>query len=340
LETIPLIENAEERDNAAAIPVSTAAKEPLAVETLEDRVLPASDAVPAAPSAVVPRAEPAPYVAAQQTPHSAIDLETVADMADAGADVQQTPGASAAQSTASHPAHGEAELVENKFETFEKAVPENRVFNEAETNRNEFGLATIEPETGASDVLKASRDRSSFKTLVEQDSERGESGAGNVTSRSEAPDREMDPAAVQVAVQEVADELNTGLVETSGIAPRVESATALVASGTVAEALRAGERSDLLVQTVLKAEPGTPTVTAQEVEPNADEAEFVAQEPTLREPSSGVAADADKAALDVQPQQRQQGHRDIPADTASAAHDALFEGGSGVEVVLAPPSNA
>lgn len=332
LGTIPLVENAAGITQDRAVPVSTAAQEPLAVEALEDRVLPASDPVP---TAAVPPAEPAPYVAAEHTLHAAIDLESVAAVADIGADATQpSPGVSSAQPTPPRPAAGEAEPLEKRLDTFQEPAPENKVFNEADSNRNEFGLATIEPEAGPSDMVKPARDRGSFNKLVVERSQPGDSEPGSVASRGDVSEVEIGAVAAQVAVQEVAEELDTGLV-TSAVEPRVEP-IARITSGTTVEAPPAKEHSDLLVQSVLKAEPVARAVTDQQMEPIADEADSGPQEANLQETPSAEASDAERDRLNAQSSQRQQ----VVADTPSAAHDALFEGGSGVEVVLAPPNNA
>lgn len=333
--TIPLVEKAAGITQDRAVPVSTAAQEPLAVEALEDRVLPASDPVT---TTAVPPAAPAPYVAAEHTLHAAIDFESVAAVADIGTDAAQpSPGVPAAQSTPPHPAAGEAEPLERRLDTFQEPAPENKVFNEAESNRNVFGLATIEPEAGASDMVKPSRDRGLFNKLVVEGSQPGESEPGSVASRGDASEVEKGAVAAQVAVQEVAEELGTGLVK-AAIESRVEP-MAKVTRGATVEASRAREHSDLLVQSVLKADPVTAAVTDQDG-PIAEQADSGPQEGNLQEASSGAASDAERGRSDVQPSQRQQALHQVPAEIPSAAHDALFEGGRGVEVVLARPNNA
>lgn len=139
--------------------------EALDVEPLEERALLAS-ATPT-PVAEPPPAEPAPYVAEQHGPHVEIDIGDSLG-ADAPGSGQIVPGASPAGQHATHTPEAHVEPVgpEGKVETKETHAAENSDFGLGEPNRDEYGLATIEPESRGPEAARLSPENAALRTLA------------------------------------------------------------------------------------------------------------------------------------------------------------------------------
>src|SRR5690348_2256399 len=167
MELIPMIDDVGDAlpgGSAVGAGIQDPIHQPPAVEVLEDRVLLASDAsVPiAAPAAEPMPAEPAAYVAAQNPGHSFVDLAGVAEAVEAPAEPEQTTHQD--RSAGQTPTHGNephAEIVEHQSEPAEARQSERGEIIEHGLHRNEFGLATIEPEPAMSP-----RDRELAKELL------------------------------------------------------------------------------------------------------------------------------------------------------------------------------
>lgn len=143
--------------------------EALDVEPLEDRALLASAA--ATPVAEPPPPEPAPYVAQQHGPHLEIDIgdslstDLPSDAPDSG---QAVPGASPVGHHTTHTPETHVEPVgaEGKFETRETRAAEKSDLGLGEPNRDEFGLATIEPEARGPKAARLSPENAALRTLA------------------------------------------------------------------------------------------------------------------------------------------------------------------------------
>ncbi|HJT34435.1 MAG TPA: hypothetical protein VJ783_20555 [Pirellulales bacterium] len=250
-------------------PAGSSVGESLEVEPLEERALLASAA--ATPVAEPPPAEPAPYVAQQHGPHVEIDIgdslstELPSDAPDSG---QAVPGVSPAGQHASHTpeAHVEPAGAEGKVENHETRTTENSDLGLGEPNRDEFGLATIEPESRGPEAARLSPENAALRTL---------------------------------AVPEVAAEIDTGVLSAAGV---MTPGTQTARLQTEARAEGPAENpADIVAQAVLKAETSSVNV---EPHPLQDEAAGTSEQ------------------------------------TRPEAHDALFDGGTGVEAVLSPPTPA
>lgn len=247
-------------------PAGSSGGDALDVEPLEDRALLA--AATAIPVAEPPPAEPAPYVAQQHGPHLEIDIgdslstDLPSDAPDSG---QAASGASPAGQHGPHTleAHVEPAGAEGKVEARETLATENSDLGLGEPNRDEFGLATIEPESRGPEAARLSPENTALRTL---------------------------------AVPEVAAEIDAGILSAAAgaIAPGTHSDSVL--SGASAE-----RPSDIVTQAVLKAEPSSENAEPQLLQ---DEVAHASQQ------------------------------------TRPEAHDALFDGGVGVEAVLSPPTPA
>lgn len=212
-------------------PAGSSLGDALDVEPLEDRALLASAA--AAPVAEPPPTEPAPYVAQQHGPHVEIDIgdSLSTDLpSDAAGSGQAVPGASPAGQHATHTpeAHAEPAGAEGKVETHETRAMENSDLGLGEPNRDEFGLATIEPESRGPEAARLSPENAALRTL---------------------------------AVPEVAAEIDAGILSAAAGSSVPGTPSHPVQSGASAE-----RPSDIVAQAVLKAEPSSENAEPQLLE--------------------------------------------------------------------------
>ena len=346
METVPLLDlgrDAQSQAASAAIESTPGTRELLPVEVLEDRVLLASDAAAAAsPGLDGLPVEPAPYVAAQQAGHRvAVDLMDALEAAGPSTEAGGTPAAAATpgdQSGHTVPAHAEAELVDNKSEPPERSTPETSEAMEHASNRNEFGLATIEPEMVDGEATSF-RDRIASKSLANT--------GGSEPAKADAPVPPMagleaedpnGPRAVDTAVKAVADDLEPVLAQRKVTQPAVElTAGSEVASAKAATESPSDAQADPFVHTLLQAEtplgPAPPAAVAPVAGHGASAIEDAssAAVPAADLVPTNAAHPGDRHLL-----QRQ--NADLMNDTPPAAHDALFAGGKGVEAMLEHPS--
>lgn len=323
MELIPLIiEDVSEKllgDSPAGAGTQDATHPPSALEVLEDRLLLASDAaVPiSAPAIDGAPAEPAAYVAAEHADHGFVDLTSVAAAVDAPADSgQPTHDNSSTGQIQTHAAESHAEMAENQKEQPELRGPEAGEFIEQDVNRNEFGLATIEPQP-----LKLPQDRELVRELIGDNRNVSSSSlTGEMATAIGAGDTEAlaDPIAVEVAVKTVADERSTGIVHGTPIP------AAVVLDGSGDSTAEQPVKTDIRPE----AQPGVPIHMVLQAEP-----------------ASGAAVTTDASALG-----NESGKTDAADDNSGApliadevnsppaAHDALFATGGGAETVLDRPA--
>lgn len=341
METIPLEEDSCDRQPEAPSVPAEANPAPLAVEPLEDRVLLASDTAPAAPLTDAPPIEPAPYVAPQHA-GLAIDLGDAVEAA--GAETVESNGvhgsSNAGQPWVRLPSQGEAELVENKSEAVEKAVPEHNDSGESPLDRNEFGLATIEPEAGSPEVRNSPSNDRLLRKLVAldgpQEKKAAEPGAHDGGAEAAVPQ------AVDLVVSEVATELDPALAKTIQVETQLGFSTAGPQETAGADALSNDKNLDALVQPVLKSQPFTEPPPVQEAAEDFSVAKISA-DTNLDQQTIGAVSDSSESVVEGHPEAEYQNHRAAPdglPEMPPAAHDALFAEGNGVEAVLAPARNA
>lgn len=319
MELIPIIDGVSEAlfgGSPAEAEKQDAAHLPPAVEVLEDRVLLASDAsVPLATPAGMP-AEPTAYVAGQNPGHNVVDLAGVAEAVDASPESgQATHDSSSSGQMPTHASESHAEIVEHPSEQPETRLSEAGELIEHDVNRNEFGLATIEPEPS-----KVPQDRELAKELVGDnqkvspmpDPSRTEPAIGEVDADTPAVS-----VAVEVAVKSVAEELSTGIVQDKPIPAAVvldPSGSTSPKQPVINNALPEAQ-ADVLLQSVLQGESSDVAATTPEVRTAGDK------------PGKTDGADVNSAPVIAD-----------AIDSLPAAHDALFANGSGAEAVLERPS--
>lgn len=302
-------------------------------EALEDRALLAADAAVARTGAAPP-AEPAPYVAQeQQTPPVEINLGDALEGDAVGAVRTDSRAAPGGPQEGQLPAPRDAELhMESKLEGVEKRAPEAVDLGGGEVNRDEFGLATIEPEANSLEGLKSSRERGIVRELVLAGTENGGDHDARERAVGEATMTSSESVAVAAAVGEVSNELASVLGEQPASGEQAQSTSVGASVASI------DKQPDAIVQAVLKSEPMTESVAPgisthdaaaadaasdrRDQQPNAPAAgDDLSQERGLPQFDSTEIADAGAVEAPVK---------------VSRAHDALFEGGRGVEAVLTP----
>lgn len=335
METVPLIDDQTEEQSDATAPLETApdGHEPLVVEALEDRVLLASDAaMPAAVAETAP-AEPVAFVAPQHVNQLAVDLGEALEASDTSTGPEQTPTSPgpAQQSAHAGESHAEAHVVEEKSELPEQPMREANEMMGNESNRNRFGLATIEPEKASqesqlgAEVGNGEQPHAGAETAVEQPARLTAGPTG----------RAHEPTVAEAAVQQVADELAPKLGP-KAIGPLIEPELnhAPLASASEANSSPTIEETEAIVRTILQTDTKTDSSPLAAAAPVADEAGAAAQETPALTLASAEQSDHNDglSASAVLPSVLQ-----TSAETPAAAHDALFAGGQGVEAVLERP---
>lgn len=314
MEMIPLDDRAAEPSaDAPAAPEATAAgREPLVVESLENRVLLAADAVPIADA---PATEPAPYVAAPQTHHLEIDLQDLAETAEASGsgNVATSGAASGHQAAHAEPHQPEAEKVEYRNENAVEAVSEKKDPSESEANRNEFGLATIEPPRSKAEAAASRIGRELLEQPTENEPQAANAEADMLGRASTESASETQSPALSRLAGEVAEKLDGGLLRAVSLEANVGSAPA---ADVAAKSGSADDEAAVVAQTVLKSQPLSETAWAEPAQPAVEEIASSAQQQTVESP------------------QVPEYNAEPLAETPAAAHDALFSGGQGVEAVL------
>jgi hypothetical protein len=326
MEIIPAADESNDASASAvtspALEVGPAAHEPLGVELLEDRVLLAADA--AAPPPVEPLpSEPAALVAAPTTGAAGVhERALTAEVTDARAEVSRSgdPASPAPR----------VETVEMPHEAIETAGPESgeqserltEDLGESESGKNEFGLATIEPEAN-----KALRTHESAKKLPS-----GEA-LTSFTDESEETDPagegspvEASPDAVRAAEQPVLD--TRVLAEWGRERPAVELGASLAEETAIAPLLDELPKSE------------SPTIQADAAEQIDDGSAVTDQAGSRYQADQSYPADnlGQPANGETTASERAGGaaHPDAAASLREepAAHDAVFAGGRGVEAVI------
>lgn len=315
--------------------------EPLVVEPLENRVLLAADVTAAAPIADVPATEPAPYVAAPQTHHLDIDLQDLVETPDASEATGHAAGEGVVQGQNSHaqPHQPEAEKVENKTETAVEELPENKDSIEPESNRNEFGLATIEPPKSAVEAAMSSGEHVLLGGLAADDDAPSAGAETDTPARDRAESgTQSNPIAFEGVAVRVAADLDAVLVKAASVELQVEAIDQKLGSSddTSTKSLSANKGAAVLAQTVLRAEPLAETLSPQPADDAEDAIASGSTESDLSQPGAAASHEAAVAPQQqsVEPPKAQDSNAEQVAETPPAAHDALFAGGHGVEVVL------
>lgn len=332
MEMIPLDDQTADLPLEAAPPApetTSAGRESLVVESLENRVLLAAEAV-AAPIADAPQTEPAPFVAAQRTQHVEVDLQDFAEAPDpSGAGHGGAQGVVVgAQSPHGEPRPPEAEKVEYRNEHAVETLPENKEGNEPEANRNEFGLATIEPSKSKAEATASRIARELLAEPSNRDTE-GEDAEAELISSRTTQSGVAQAAAISDLAGDVAAQLDVELATTVSLESNVRPGSNDNPAGTPTSA---EAESAVIAQIALKTDAILPRAGNEISEASASgdadltDPSFTAAEEVAAAPRQPTA-ESPNADNDTQP----------PAEMPSEAHDALFAGGQGVEAVFEQP---
>jgi hypothetical protein len=237
--------------NSAAIEKNHLGPQPLAVESLENRVLLATDVAPAAaaapPDMEAPTA-PAAYVAQQHPPHETGQAGNAQSHMTGGEppEVTEHDGSAAGGSEMSAQGHGDAaivglvrhngeshvEIVERASESKEQVEPDVEHKDKAERRfgGQDSSVATIEPEEAQSP-----RDRAAAKRLVATDPNRNEMETAVLDSGEAARAtasaivslaNQTDQAVGDTSMNQVVDELAIKLAQDTSIERPPETITA------------------------------------------------------------------------------------------------------------------
>lgn len=335
MEMIPLDENVAEKASEAGPPpeAALAGREPLVVESLENRVLLAADAAPAVSVVEPTTAEPAPFVAAPHTHHIDIDLQALAESAEAGdssrSSAQVLPGG---QSPHGEPRPPEAEKVEYDNDLAVEAVPENKEL-ESDGGRDELGLATIEPPKSKAEAAAAQNERIALEEPIAPESQAANAKPDRLRQRRDDFAAAAQAGALSDAVIDVAAQLDPGLVKAVHVETQIE---ATPAGPTVSKA-SAGDDIAILAQAVIKTDaisPSTqaalPAATHEAAEANALPSGSVLD----NSPAAVAGNDVGERQEAVEPPRAAEYNAQPLTEMPPAAHDALFAGGQGIEAVL------
>jgi hypothetical protein len=306
------------------------APEPLGVESLEERVLLASDTPAAAAPDIVPPTEPAPYIAAPVA--GGAPLHDLASAATPGSERDDNPV------IVGQPRR---DVVETPEEVKEVDGPEHAEvgeplaemgLGEGDSGRNEFGLATIEPEKG-----KAAHDHDKLRP-AETFQPAGE----------ELPETELAAGEVQGGEQPALDtrvlaelgrerpttELGASLAEETAIAPLLDQ------GGLDQAGISATETRHLPTVDASPAEHQEDLVAPPQLDDSTSTSDPAA---TLTPVDEAHPADVARQSADAQPAASELLHGAPQSNANGAAgvspgevvaHDAVFAGGGGVEAVI------
>lgn len=326
MEIIPAGEESSDSNavapRAAALDISPAAHEPLGVESLEEKVLLASDTAAAGPAAPVETVSPEPAALVAAPVAGGAVLHGLAMTAEA-VDTAALPNSSGLASPTPRESH--VEVVELPHELVDRPGPEEHQpieraadLGENESTDNEFGLATIEPEKNTSlhghNSGKVHEPLHVSRTLTEQSIQPEPAGGEGQLADAVLDVRVLD----ELGRQRPAPELAASLAEETAIAPLLDE---LPASESPTAHPKPVDHETNFVP--LPQSQSNTAVEADGVNPED-------------QPPAANFVDSAKDDLESLNVPTRPNAQDPTADLADepAVHDAIFAGGGGVEAVI------